>query len=180
MEAGEKHLRVVHLQCGQDVLAGVGIRRRGQRDTRHAREQFAELREVSVFGPELVAPLRDAVRLIDREQCESQAGQNVDRAVAQETFGRNIEEVETLFDEFTMDVTGFLGREFRMQGGGGDTQLAHGGHLVVHQRDQWRNDDGGAGPAQRGNLIADAFAAAGRHQHQRVAAGENVVDHGFL
>jgi hypothetical protein len=29
-------------------------------------------------------------------------------------------------------------------------------------------------------LITDAFAAAGRHQYQRVAASDNVVDHRLL
>jgi hypothetical protein len=59
-------------------------------------------------------------------------------------------------------------------------KLAQRGHLVVHQRDQRRNDHRGARPAQRGNLKADALAAAGRHQHQRVATGDYVVYHLLL
>ncbi len=85
-----------------------------------------------------------------------------------------------MFDQFAMDVAGFFGRQFGVQRGGGDAQLAHGGDLVVHQGNQRRDDDGGAGPTKSGNLITNAFAAAGRHQHQRVAAGDNVADDGFL
>ena len=42
--------------------------------------------------------------------------------------------------------------------------------LVLHQRDQRRDDDPGAGAHQRRDLVAQRLAAAGRHQHQRVAA----------
>ena len=47
--------------------------------------------------------------------------------------------------------------------------------LVVHQRDQRADDDGDAVPGavarDRRHLVAQALAAAGGHQHQRVAAG---------
>ena len=61
-----------------------------------------------------------------------------------------------------------------MQRRRGDAELAQCGDLIVHQRDQRRNHDRGAGAAQGGKLVAQALAAAGRHQHQRVAAGHDV------
>ena len=67
-----------------------------------------------------------------------------------------------------------------MQRAGGHAELAQGGDLIVHQRDQRRNDHRGAGTAQGRHLVAQALAAAGRHQHQRVAAGEHMVDYRFL
>ena len=39
-------------------------------------------------------------------------------------------------------------------------------HLVLHQRDQRRDDDARARADQRGDLVADRLAAAGRHQHE--------------
>ena len=52
---------------------GVG-RRRGERDARHGRPALVQHRELQVVGPEVVAPLRDAVRLVDREQRERARG----------------------------------------------------------------------------------------------------------
>ena len=56
--------------------------------------------------------------------------------------------------------------------------------LVVHQRDQGADHHADALPGtvsgDRRDLVAQAFAAAGRHQHQRVAAIAQVVDDGFL
>jgi hypothetical protein len=46
----------------------------------------------------------------------------------------------------------------------------------LHQGDQRGDDDSGAPAHDRGNLVAERFAAAGWHQHQRVAACEHMVD----
>ncbi len=48
--------------------------------------------------------------------------------------------------------------------------------LVLHERDQRRDDDAGAGPDEGGDLIAKRLAAARRHQRQRIAAGDHGGD----
>ena len=52
--------------------------------------------------------------------------------------------------------------------------------LVVHQRDQRRNNHCDALPrllaGDGRNLVTQAFAAAGGHQHQRVATGHHMAD----
>jgi len=180
VETGEEHFCAVHLQRGQDVLAGVGVRRRGQRHARHGGEQLAQFGEVAEFGAEFVAPLGDAVGLVDGEQCQFETREDVDGAVVQQALGGDVEQVEPLLDEFAVDVASFLGRQLGVQRGGGYASLAHGGDLVVHQRNQRRYHHRGSWAAQRGNLVADAFAAAGRHQDEGVAAGHDVVNDGFL
>src|SRR3546814_17243014 len=52
--------------------------------------------------------------------------------------------------------------------------------LILHQRDQRRHHDAGALTHERGNLVAQRLAAAGRHQYQRIAAFAEVFDHGLL
>ena len=49
-------------------------------------------------------------------------------------------------------------------------------NLILHQRNQWRNYHAAAGPDNGWNLIAHGFAAAGRHQHQRIPAADHVVN----
>ena len=52
--------------------------------------------------------------------------------------------------------------------------------LVVHQRDQRRDHDGhavaGLLARDRRDLVAQAFAAARGHEHQRIAAARDVAD----
>ena len=180
MEAGDEHLRRIHAQRLQDVGARARIGGGGQRDARHAREAIRQTRELAILRTKLVAPLRHAMRLVDREQREWQARQPLQRAVAQQPLGRDIQQIKLLLDQVARDAAR-LGRiEIGMQRAGRDAKLAQRRHLVVHQRDQRRDHHRGARTAQRGHLEADALAAAGRHQHQRVAAGDDMVDHLFL
>ena len=49
-------------------------------------------------------------------------------------------------------------------------------HLVVHQRDQRRDDDGQAIREDGRQLVAERLAAAGGHQHQRIAAIQDMLN----
>ena len=66
--------------------------------------------------------------------------------------------------------------ERRIEIGGLDAGLRQRLDLILHQRDQRRDDDARAGPDQRGDLVAQRLAAAGRHQRERVAAGNHRRD----
>jgi hypothetical protein len=52
--------------------------------------------------------------------------------------------------------------------------------LVLHERDQWRDDDRQLGKHQRRYLIAQRFAAASRQHHQRVTASQDRLDSRLL
>ena len=52
--------------------------------------------------------------------------------------------------------------------------------LVLHQRDQRRDDERDAGQQERGQLVAQRLARAGRHHRERRAARQHVRDDGFL
>ena len=49
-------------------------------------------------------------------------------------------------------------------------------HLVLHEGDQRRYDEREPVEAQRGELVTQRLAAPGRHQRQRVVAGEHAAD----
>ena len=52
--------------------------------------------------------------------------------------------------------------------------------LVLHQRQQGRDDHGDAVQVLRGKLIDQRFAAAGGQHGQHVAAGQQGADHALL
>ena len=114
------------------------------------------------------------MRLVHREQRQRNPRQPVHRAVGQQPFGGDIKQVQLPLDQVAGDRAR-LGRiDLGVQRAGVHPDLAQRRHLVVHQRDQRRDDHRGARPNQRRHLIADALAAAGRHQHQRVATRHHV------
>jgi hypothetical protein len=74
VEARDEKARLVQREPVHDLGAGMRIRGGGQRDARHAREALVQHRKLQVFRPEVVAPLRHAVRLVDREERELRPG----------------------------------------------------------------------------------------------------------
>jgi hypothetical protein len=88
----------------------------------------------------------------------------------------DVNEVEVAVEYGLFDGLRLLPVERRIEDGGFDAELGQGVDLVLHQRDQRRDDDGAAGAEQGGNLVAEALAAAGRHQDQGIAAAGDMVD----
>ena len=113
---------------------------------------------------------------VHRDQRQPDPRQAIHRAVAQQPLRRDVQQIKAFLDQVAGDGSRFRRVDFRMQRAGVDTDLTKRRHLVVHQRDQRRDDDRGAGTAQRRHLIADALAATGRHQHKGVAASHHMVD----
>ena len=70
-EAGDELARVREPQLGADVLARAGIGGGGDGEARHLREDLGQAAQHAVVGAEVVAPLADAVRLVDGDQREA-------------------------------------------------------------------------------------------------------------
>ena len=153
-----------------------GIGGRGQRDARHGGKTLVQQRQLQVFGPEIVAPLRDAMRLVDREQRELRAVQQIEAARGGQPLGRDVEHVELAGEQRALGGPRRIGVERRVEERCAHAQLGQRRDLILHQCDQRRDDDAGALPDERWNLIAQRLAAAGRHEHQRIAAGHDMVD----
>ena len=180
VEAGHEHARL-----GQQSLLDLVARRRvgggGQRDARHLRESLAQQAELAVFGAEVVAPLRHAVRLVDREQRQSGAGMHLveqpQAALGQQPLRRDVQQIEFAGAHPALD-RGCLGAAQRaVKEGGAHAEFAERGDLVLHQRDQRRDHHTHARAQQRRDLVGQRLAAAGGHQHQRIAAAGHVLDH---
>ena len=180
MEAGGEHLRIIHPQRGENIHPCARIGRRRQRDTRHTGEAARQHREFTIFRPELVAPLADAMRLINRDQRDVLALQPFHRPRRQQPLRRDVEQIQPPIIQRPPHLAMRFRVQFGMQGRRRHAQLAHRRHLIVHQRDQRRNHHRRARPAQSRHLIAERLAAARRHQHQGIAAADHTVDRRFL
>jgi len=67
-----------------------------------------------------------------------------------------------------------------IQGSGLDVAFAQVGYLVLHQGDEWRNDDAQSVEGEAGYLETDGLAAAGGQQGQGVATVHHRQDNVFL
>ena len=189
---GRQHLEPLpHLlpEVRRDLLPHVQARRRREAGDRRGRHALAlgELADepggVQVVRPEVVAPLRDAVRLVEDPRRDlALAHRALERAVAQ-LFGRHVQEREAA-EANTLEHVVALGH--RQQAVQRRRQLPASDlpvqvlHLVLHQRLQ-RGDHHGqrARPLvvhDRRELVAQRLAAAGRHDREQRRAGEAPLD----
>ena len=131
-----------------DLLARALVGRRRQRDARHAGKALGENLELAIFGPEVVPPLRHAMRLVDGEQRDLVARQQRQRALLHEPLGRDVEQVERAGRELALDCVLRRAVERRIEERGFDADVAQRVDLILHQRDQRRDDDARAASAR--------------------------------
>lgn len=180
VEARHEYARVVERETVNDFVARDRIGSRRQRDARDRREALVQHRQLDVFRTEVVPPLRHAVRLVDREQPDLRAFEQLEKTPRHQPFGRDIQQIDLAFAQRALGRRGLGARQRRVQVCGAHADFAQRGDLILHQRDQRRHDDArtmaGLAAHQRGNLVAQRLAAARRHQHQTVAAARDVLD----
>ena len=179
-EAVDELARIAQPQLGADVVARARVGRGGDGEARHLREHLRQPSQHAVLRTEVVAPLADAMRLVDRHQRERQARQPLQHGRLHQAFGREVEQVQRAFVDPPPDVGAQAGLGAGVELLGRDARLLQGGDLVGHQRDQRRDDEAEAGPHQRRDLVAQALAAARRQHGQRTAAGQHLADHAGL
>ena len=73
MKLDRKTRPLLQVKLADDVLPHPFRRGGGQGNHRHRREVLPQLPQVAVVGPKLVAPLGDAVGLVDRDEAQVQA-----------------------------------------------------------------------------------------------------------
>ena len=98
------------------------------------------------------------------------------RRLGAQPFRRHVEQVKLTGDELGLDQAALVEVLGGVEEPGPDAEVPQRVHLVLHERDERRDDHSGPLPHQRGNLVAQGLAAAGRHQHQGVVAADEVVD----
>ena len=137
-------------------------------------------RQLHVLGPEVVAPLRHAMRLVDGEQRKLRACEQVERAIEHQAFGRDVQQIQFAAQQLLFDGARRVGIERGVKEGGAHPDLLERGDLVLHECDQRRDDDPGTGAHDGRNLETQRLAAAGGHEHQRVATRQQRANDFFL
>ena len=176
IEPVHEHGRRPLEQFCQNIGARGGVGRGGERHRLHAAERRLHRAERGIFGTEVVAPLRNAMRLVDRQQRDLGALEKIDRVGFQQPFRRHIDEAQFAARDLIEDRPVLRRIVRRVERRRGDAIAAQLRHLIAHQRDQRRHHDGEAVAKQRRQLVAQRLAAAGRHHRQHIAAVENGAD----
>jgi uncharacterized membrane protein YhaH (DUF805 family) len=184
VEAGDEVSRAGQRQAPDDVVARHRVGRGRQRDARHAGVALGKHRQAQVLLAEVVTPLADAMGFVDRHQRKQaalvQRIEHRQEARRQDPFGRGIQQHQTPCQQLPFDAARVRPVERAVEERGMHAHLLERAHLVLHQGDQRADDQGDAAASavahDRRYLVGQALAAAGGHQHQRVAAADHVFD----
>ena len=144
VEAVDEHGGLTRKQSGQNVGARGGIGGRGEGHGLHAAELRLHRAKRRIFRPEIMAPLRDAMRLVDRQERDLGALEQIERIRTHQPLRRDIDEAQFAARQAIEHRAVFVrivGGIERRRGNAIAAQLRD---LIAHQRDQRRHHDGKA------------------------------------
>ena len=126
-------------------------------------------REAQVLGPEVMAPLRHAVRLVDDEERRLRGRQALGDLVVRQLLGREEHELDASVGEALEDALALAVRQRGVQGGRAAAPDAGDGlHLVLLQGDERRHHDRRAVEEQAGDLVDRRLAGSRGHDGEGV------------
>ena len=134
--------RSLHMPLWRDAegLANIPrhLRRRRGREREHGpqRQLLRDAREAQIFGAEIVAPLRNAVRLINRQQRDFHPPNPIQKRLARKPLGRDVKQLQLPLAQIRIHPLRFLRRQRRVEPRRRDPARPQRINLIFHQRDE--------------------------------------------
>ena len=176
-EPGDEGLRLAQAQQLDNVLLHGPSRRGRQGDRGRTANLLAKAAQPGIVGPKVVSPFAHAMRFVDRQQLQPAAAHRLQEARAAEPLGHDIDQLILAGGHARQPLRLLVGRERAVDECRRQPQGRERVDLVFHQRDQRRDDQRQSGLHDRGQLVTQALAAAGRHDAQAILAGQHGFDH---
>ncbi len=178
VEPAGDHRRAWGQETPGHLVPDLGGGRGRERDPGTAGERRQRVRNGEVVGAEGMAPLADAVRLVDGDEGEEAGSAQRGEAPRPQPLRRDVDEVELAGGEGLLRLPPFPGAHHALadQGRGPDPAAAKRVALVPHERDERRDDEGGPGERHGRDLVGHRFPAARRHQGEDVPAAHGLRD----
>lgn len=176
----------LHMPLRRDAkcLANVArhIRRRRRREREHGaqRQLLGHAREAQVLGAEIVAPLGNAVRLVNCEERDFHAPQPLQKYLTREPLGRDVEQLQLPRAQVGIQALRLLGGEAGVEPRRCYAACTQRVDLVFHQRDERRNDESRAFEQHCRELVAKRLPRARWKKCECGFAVEQRVDHILL
>ena len=163
-------------QLADDVGADIGGGGGRDGEDGDVGEAVERVPDVEVVGAKVVSPLADAVRLVDCEKGQFRAGDRLEECRVPESFRGNVHELVVAVRHRREAEVHFVGRDGRVEEGGGDVAFFECGDLILHQGDERRDDERRAREEKGGELVTEGLAGASRHDDDGVASVDDLLD----
>ena len=177
VEACGHPLRVMEVQNFLNVFPdpGSGCGRKGG-DHRAMGEDLQKVHNFQVAGPEILAPLGNAVGLVYRHQGNGPGLDGLQKAVCQKPLRGYIDDLVHTALDVPVHQADLVGCQGGIDVGRADSRVLQGHDLVLHERNQGGDDQCHPRQHKPRHLVAQALAAAGGHDAEGIPAGKLGVD----
>src|SRR5262245_55884266 len=169
VERRDDDVRISHPENTKDVRTSGWCRAAGERDRRWRPKTGAVDADVPIVGAEFVAPLGDAMRLVDCEQRDR--GSSLAESARQrgKAFRSAVQQCEPSARGGFEDHAPLIGVELAVHVCRRYTPPSQRTNLVLHERDQRRDDDREPVAHQRGHLITERLPCPRRQHGEHVS-----------
>jgi len=110
------------------------------------------------------------MRLVDRRHRQIRLREKIERAIGEQSLGRDVEQLQFAVGDAICNALALAWRHRAVDARGGHAVGHERVDLVLHQRDQRRNDEREPIAHERGRLITKRLATAGRQHDDRIAS----------
>ncbi len=172
IESPDQDGRFAQGELGRDVGLHPRSGRRGKRMQAGLREPLPKHGQLPILGPKIVSPVTDAMGFVDREPPNLEGRGRLQKPRGHQAFWRDEQQPVFACGQLCFNVAALVRRQAAVNASRRVAARLQPVDLILHQRDQRRNNDVGGAVQSRGNLITERLAAAGGHDHQRVAPGQ--------
>jgi hypothetical protein len=180
MRRTRDHDRIAQTEEADDVLAHMRRRRGGQPHDRRRAERAQALAELQVGGAEIVAPLGNAVRFVDRGETEAALAQRRLPLFGAQRLRRGHHQQRAAARNLFERLAPRLAAHRAVEANDRNLALEQLLVLIAQQRQQRRDQHHRLGQDHGRNLVAGGFPKASRQNHQQVLAVHGVGDHLLL
>ena len=158
-------------ECGRDVLRRLGSRRRSHAEERRLAELGERTADEEVVGAEVVAPHAHAVHLVDHDQPDADRPRRLEESRLAQPLRCDVDEPLLARPDARESRGRLLPGERRVDEGRGRRDAGRKlVHLILHERDERRENERRLGPEHRGELVRERLAGPGGHERERVPA----------
>ena len=181
VEARDVHGGSAKSEERDDVVLDARRRRRREGADQGAHGQLLdEGRDGAVARTEVVPPLRQAVRLVDGDEGDCLLLQDGLEEVGLQALGRDVDDLVRTVRDGAKPCARLRLPQRAVDERRGCARFRKRVDLVLHQRDQGRDDERDARQEQRGDLEADGLSRACGHDGNGLASFEQALDDRFL
>ena len=183
VEAGLVDVGVEDAEVFLDVVLDLGGRCGGQGDDGVLPDAADDVPKPAVFRPEIMAPLRNAMGLVNGEEAEPDRPKEVRVVGFVQGFRGHVEQLRAARGHRLLDADhlGLAQGAVQVMGDVGIIRMAPDGiDLVLHEGDERAHHDRRSLLNEGRQLVAEGLASTGRHDHEDVLAVHQAVDHLLL